>query len=65
MSQVLLPNVLQSLPVNIPQAIRQFAKQLEPWLTSALEGLPSGLCIAKLLGNYYSNIIIFKIIKSH
>lgn len=48
MAHVLLPNVLQSLPVSIPQAIRHFSKQLEPWLASALEGLPPNLMMKKL-----------------
>ncbi len=50
MATVLLPNVLQALPVSIPQAIRQFAKQLEAWLTTALEGLPQLLVQKKLNG---------------
>lgn len=73
MTTVLLPNVLQALPVSIPQAIRQFAKNLESWLSSALEGLPTGLCVAKLLGKFCgvvcvggcwrveSNVIVFTI----
>jgi regulatory factor X 1/2/3 len=48
MATVLLPNVLQALPVSIPQAIRQFAKQLEQWLATALEGLPSNLVTKKM-----------------
>jgi len=48
MATVLLPNVLQALPVSIPQAIRQFAKQLETWLTTAMEGLPQLLVQKKL-----------------
>jgi len=48
MATVLLPNVLQALPVSIPQAIRQFAKQLESWLASAMEGLPTNLVTKKM-----------------
>ena len=50
MATVLLPNVLQALPVSIPQAIRQFAKQLEQWLATALEGLPTNLVTKKMNG---------------
>lgn len=45
---VLLPNVLQSLPVSIPQSIRQFAKQLEVWLANSLDGLPQNLVLKKM-----------------
>jgi len=48
MATVLLPNVLQALPVSIPQSIRQFAKQLEAWLNTALEGLPPNLVAKKM-----------------
>lgn len=48
MATVLLPNVLQALPVSIPQAIRQFAKQLEPWVSSSLEHLPQELVFKKM-----------------
>jgi hypothetical protein len=44
----LLPNVLQALPVSVPQSIRNFAKQLEPWLSSALEGYPSSFLTKKM-----------------
>jgi len=48
MSTAILPNVLQALPVSVPQSIRQFAKQLEPWLSIALEGIPSPLSFMKM-----------------
>eukprot|EP01118_Nematostelium_gracile_P018474 TRINITY_DN8204_c0_g1_i3.p1 TRINITY_DN8204_c0_g1~~TRINITY_DN8204_c0_g1_i3.p1 ORF type:complete len:262 (-),score=56.28 TRINITY_DN8204_c0_g1_i3:362-1147(-) len=49
MSHVLLPNVLQALPVSIPHAIRQFSKQIEPWMQTAMEGYPGNVQMKKLL----------------
>eukprot|EP01117_Protostelium_nocturnum_P002814 TRINITY_DN13735_c0_g1_i4.p1 TRINITY_DN13735_c0_g1~~TRINITY_DN13735_c0_g1_i4.p1 ORF type:complete len:619 (-),score=154.84 TRINITY_DN13735_c0_g1_i4:117-1973(-) len=49
MIAVLLPNVLQPMPVALPQSIRQFAKQLESWLASSLDGLPTNFCVSKLM----------------
>lgn len=43
MAHALLPNVLQALPASIPQAIRLFARQLEPWVILSLEELPHNL----------------------
>ncbi|KAI8821142.1 RFX DNA-binding domain-containing protein [Fimicolochytrium jonesii] len=33
---LLLPNVLQMMPIQIIQAVRQFARQLEPWMLASL-----------------------------
>jgi len=49
MTAVLLPNVLQVLFVSLPQSIRHFAKQLEPWLAATLDGLPAHFCVSKLV----------------
>ncbi|KAJ3010131.1 DNA-binding protein rfx2 [Thoreauomyces humboldtii] len=35
---LLLPNVLQMMPIQIIQAVRQFARQLEGWMLTSLEG---------------------------
>ncbi|KAI8588246.1 RFX DNA-binding domain-containing protein [Geranomyces variabilis] len=35
---LLLPNVLQMMPIQIIQTVRQFARQLEGWMLKALEG---------------------------
>ena len=48
MATVLLPNVLQALPVSIPQAIRQFAKQLESYLANAIDNYPQNLIVKKM-----------------
>ena len=37
---VLVPDVLRSIPSSLTQAVRNFAKSLEAWLTSALQGCP-------------------------
>jgi hypothetical protein len=68
MATVLLPNVLQALPVSVPQAIRQFAKQLETWLNSSLDGMPSALGLKKIHGNlpynfFFSYIFFFLVAK--
>ncbi|KAL5019481.1 hypothetical protein ScPMuIL_002373 [Solemya velum] len=42
-ANVLMPSVLQALPDSLTQVIRKFAKQLDGWLTLALEGLPENL----------------------
>lgn len=38
---VLIPDVLRSIPSPLTQAIRNFAKSLEGWLSNALIGYPS------------------------
>eukprot|EP00005_Dracoamoeba_jomungandri_P003832 CAMPEP_0174258474 /NCGR_PEP_ID=MMETSP0439-20130205/7456_1 /TAXON_ID=0 /ORGANISM="Stereomyxa ramosa, Strain Chinc5" /LENGTH=405 /DNA_ID=CAMNT_0015341993 /DNA_START=889 /DNA_END=2106 /DNA_ORIENTATION=+ len=43
MVEVLLPDVLQALPLTVSQAIRDFSKQYKSWLMYALEGLPAEL----------------------
>nr|XP_053646238.1 DNA-binding protein RFX2-like [Cherax quadricarinatus] len=39
--EVLIPDVLRSIPSSLTQAIRNFAKSLESWLSSAMLGCPS------------------------
>lgn len=46
--EVLIPDVLRSIPSSLTQAIRNFAKSLESWLTSAMEGCPSELVDIKV-----------------
>jgi len=38
--QVLIPDVLRPIPSSLTQAIRNFAKGLESWLTLAMQGCP-------------------------
>lgn len=40
---MLIPDVLRSIPSSLTQAIRNFAKSLEGWLTQALSGCPPQL----------------------
>lgn len=40
MVDVLIPDVLRPIPSSLTQAIRNFAKNLENWLTSAMTGCP-------------------------
>ncbi|XP_065904590.1 transcription factor RFX3-like isoform X2 [Dysidea avara] len=45
---VLIPEVLRHIPGTLTQAIRNFAKSLEGWLSSSLQGYPSAFTSAKL-----------------
>lgn len=47
---VLLPNVLQALPVSLSQTIRHFAEHLEQSLAGALINAPPNLAVVKLIG---------------
>jgi len=47
-SGVLIPGTLQPLPASLTQAIRQFAQQLDEWLTESLSHLPEPLQNKKL-----------------
>lgn len=47
---LLLPNVLQMMPIQIIQAVRQFARQLEGWMLKALEGYSQLLTSRKIEG---------------
>ncbi|XP_049823051.1 DNA-binding protein RFX2 isoform X2 [Aethina tumida] len=46
--QVLVPDVLKPIPATLTQSIRNFAKNLENWLTTAMAGAPPGIVTAKL-----------------
>ncbi|CAH1374910.1 unnamed protein product [Tenebrio molitor] len=46
--QVLVPDVLKPIPATLTQSIRNFAKNLENWLTSAMTGAPAGMLAVKL-----------------
>ncbi|XP_076265956.1 regulatory transcription factor Rfx isoform X3 [Rhynchophorus ferrugineus] len=46
--QVLVPDVLKPIPATLTQSIRNFAKNLESWLTSAMAGAPSSMLQIKL-----------------
>ncbi|KAJ3184927.1 hypothetical protein HDU85_001620 [Gaertneriomyces sp. JEL0708] len=45
---LLLPNVLQMMPIQIIQAVRQFARQLEGWMLKSLEGYSQLLTSRKI-----------------
>lgn len=47
-SGVLIPGTLQPLPASLTQAIRQFAQELDEWLTESLSHLPEPLQKKKL-----------------
>ncbi|XP_018326811.1 DNA-binding protein RFX2 isoform X2 [Agrilus planipennis] len=46
--QVLVPDVLKPIPATLTQCIRNFAKSLESWLTTAMTGAPPAILQAKL-----------------
>ncbi|XP_065331905.1 DNA-binding protein RFX2 isoform X8 [Cloeon dipterum] len=46
--EVLIPDVLRPIPSSLTQAIRNFAKGLEGWLTSAMTGCPEKMMNIKL-----------------
>lgn len=48
MVNVLIPDVLRPIPSALMQAIRNFAKNLENWLTSAMTGCPEKIVQIKL-----------------
>lgn len=45
---VLIPDVLRPIPSSLTQAIRNFAKGLESWLTSAMAGCPQEMVDIKV-----------------
>ncbi|XP_045113401.1 DNA-binding protein RFX2-like isoform X7 [Portunus trituberculatus] len=47
--EVLIPDVLRSIPSSLTQAIRNFAKSLESWLYSAMLGCPQELVTIKVI----------------
>lgn len=48
MVDVLIPDVLRPIPSTLTQSIRNFAKNLENWLTSAMAGCPDEIVQIKL-----------------
>lgn len=46
--QVLIPDVLRPIPSSLTQAIRNFAKGLESWLSSAMVGCPPDMVDIKV-----------------
>lgn len=48
MVDVLIPDVLRPIPTGLTQAIRNFAKNLESWLSSAMSGCPESIVTIKL-----------------
>ncbi|XP_060830527.1 DNA-binding protein RFX2 isoform X3 [Bombus pascuorum] len=46
--EVLMPNVLRPIPSSLTQSIRNFAKGLESWLTSAMADCPEEMTQIKL-----------------
>ncbi|XP_076463260.1 DNA-binding protein RFX2-like isoform X2 [Babylonia areolata] len=46
--EVLIPDVLRPIPSSLTQAIRNFAKSLEGWLKTAMQGMPEEMIKAKL-----------------
>lgn len=48
MVDVLIPDVLRPIPSSLTQAIRNFAKNLENWLTSAMQGCPDKIVQIKI-----------------
>lgn len=48
MVDVLIPDVLRPIPSSLTQAIRNFAKNLENWLSSAMNGCPDKIIQIKL-----------------
>uniref|UniRef100_A0A336MR21 CSON005548 protein n=1 Tax=Culicoides sonorensis TaxID=179676 RepID=A0A336MR21_CULSO len=48
MVDVLIPDVLRAIPSALTQSIRNFAKNLESWLSSAMSGCPDAIYKIKL-----------------
>nr|CAD7194203.1 unnamed protein product [Timema douglasi] len=46
--EVLIPDVLRPIPSSLTQAIRNFAKGLESWLTQAMQGCPEEMMHIKV-----------------
>ncbi|KAK3581014.1 hypothetical protein CHS0354_013908 [Potamilus streckersoni] len=57
-ASVLMPTVLQALPDSLTQVIRNFAKQLDEWLSVALDSLPENLQKVKFdLSRRFSQVL--------
>ncbi|MFT7819058.1 DNA-binding protein RFX2 isoform X1 [Arapaima gigas] len=46
--EILIPDVLRPVPSTLTQAIRNFAKSLEAWLTTAMSGFPLEIVRSKV-----------------
>lgn len=46
--EVLIPDVLRPIPGTLTQAIRNFAKGLENWLLTAMNGCPEDIIFVKV-----------------
>ncbi|XP_048832970.1 DNA-binding protein RFX2 isoform X1 [Brienomyrus brachyistius] len=46
--EILIPNVLRPVPSTLTQAIRNFAKSLEGWLTTAMSDFPQDIVRSKV-----------------
>ncbi|GAB6026623.1 hypothetical protein CHUAL_013029 [Chamberlinius hualienensis] len=46
--EVLIPDVLRAIPSSLTQAIRNFAKSLESWLTAAMSNMPEEMIKVKM-----------------
>lgn len=51
----LIPEVLSPIPGTLTQAIRNFAKSLESWLTNTIQGYPQNLVKTKVGAFYEMN----------
>jgi regulatory factor X 1/2/3 len=46
--EVLIPDVLKEIPGSFTSSIRSFAKSLENWLLTAMNGCPEDIIIVKV-----------------
>jgi regulatory factor X 1/2/3 len=46
---VLIPDVLKEIPGSFTSSIRSFAKSLENWLLTAMNGCPEDIIIVKVI----------------
>ena len=60
----LVPEVLRPIPGTLTQAIRNFAKSLELWLTNSLQGYSGNLVKAKVCTHIYIHVFIHSLIHS-
>lgn len=47
--EVLIPDVLKEIPGSFTSSIRSFAKSLENWLLTAMNGCPEDIIIVKVI----------------
>jgi regulatory factor X 1/2/3 len=51
--EVLIPDVLKEIPGSFTSSIRSFAKSLENWLLTAMNGCPEDIIIVKVIYIYF------------